>query len=351
MSYNPYVPYGYDTLTKEAQEVQSDYARFDLAEYAFYSSNNFTPCDMRVLASSPQNGTPILLGTLAMLSYSVHRDKFPVVSLGMRGTKGFTKGHRTIAGSLSFQSIDTDAFVKMTRPLARMWGRNDSSYILADELPPFDVIVTAINEEGGSSVFGLFGITLLDFGASFALDQLIPSETYSFAASRATAPRPAYEKVEKSLGIQTTPIVRSAMQADKGVDSYGNFETILFGKSKPLVTSALTDMELFVKNKGNIDTPTSALNDVGLLEPGVNPLTREDQILAYTRASQTTHNTMVSVEAVISMLTSELQNPPAGKTIGDISQAIITQQLLLSNLTETYSRQIAKIFSITSQQE
>lgn len=224
MKFLPYLPYGYDKMTEKQQTPDK---RLDAMEHQFFAGNNFTPCDMRVLARSPQQGEPILLGTLSMLSYSSHRDKFPVVSLGMRGVRGFTRGHRTIAGSLAFQSIDTGAFHKMVKAIAQMWGRKDTSYILADELPPFDVVVTSINEEGGSSVFSIYGVGILDFGTSFTLDQLIPNETYSFAATTVSTPQAAYDVYGNTLNETPDRILRNAIRADKLRDSAGNFETII----------------------------------------------------------------------------------------------------------------------------
>lgn len=238
--------------------------RFDTAEYRLYSGNNFTSSDMRVLARSPLNGSPVLLGTLSMLSYSVHRDKFPVVSLGMRGTRGFTRGHRTIAGSLAFQSIDTDAFFRLTKAMAETIGRNDSQYILADELPPFDVIVTAINEEGGSSVFGLFGLTILDFGTSFALEQLIPNETYSFIASKVSAPRPAYEYTGNSLVSIGQEEVVINFEGDRAADSLGTFESMV---GSGFVSSPLSYNDIKERLKGAVTLPADTKDELDEISP------------------------------------------------------------------------------------
>lgn len=238
--------------------------RFDTAEYRLYSGNNFTSSDMRVLARSPLNGSPVLLGTLSMLSYSVHRDKFPVVSLGMRGTRGFTRGHRTIAGSLAFQSIDTDAFFRLTKAMAETIGRNDSQYILADELPPFDVIVTAINEEGGSSVFGLFGLTILDFGTSFALEQLIPNETYSFIAAKVSAPRPAYEYTGNSLVSIGEEEVVINFEGDRAIDSLGTFESMM---GSGFVSSPLSLKEIQERIEGSKNLAADTADKLDNMNP------------------------------------------------------------------------------------
>ena len=311
--------------------------KLEYAEYQFYSGNNFTPADMRVLARIPQQGEPLLLGSLAMLSYSVHRDKFPVVSLGVRGTKGFTRGHRTIAGSLSFQSIDTDAFARMSKAMARSWGRNDSQYILADELPPFDIIVTAINDQGGSSVFGIYGVSILDFGTSFTLEQLIPSETYSFAATMVSAPRPGYEIA--NLSEVADQLSRTAFQAQQRADAAGNFEIIMspaknYTASTPLLQSEVANRAIHPPN----ETAISAELKKGLDDSMSNSLadTKADYLEEFTTKKEAIDQQKAAVEQAIASI--QATYPTA-----DLSPLFKVQDDL-----QTQSANLLEIYNTTS---
>jgi hypothetical protein len=156
---------------------------------------SFSPADMRVVVHSPVTRTPFELGTLAMLSYSSHRDKFPVVSLGRRGIRGFTSGHRTVAGSLAFQTFNYNAFIELNKEyFSKIVKSGDLEYILPDELPPFDIHVLFVNEDGQGSFFKVFGVTLLDFGSTFSVDQILMMESYSFMARGLSSASPVFMK-------------------------------------------------------------------------------------------------------------------------------------------------------------
>jgi hypothetical protein len=164
----------------------------------------FSPADMHFTIRSPLKGDPIPLGTIAMVTHSTHRDKFPVVSMGRRGINGFTVGHRMIAGSLAFLTLDTDAFERLSSEYSILIGWEGASHhILADELPPFDINIISINEKGDSSHFSIFGATLIDFSSSYHIDQIQIMETYSFMARGMTAPRGLHLTLESPSNYKT----------------------------------------------------------------------------------------------------------------------------------------------------
>jgi hypothetical protein len=173
-----------------------------------FSKNNnppvFSPADMSFTIRSPLKGDPIPLGTLAMLTHSTHRDRFPVVSMGRRGINGFTTGHRMIAGSLAFLTLDTDAFERLSFEYSELIGwQGASQHILADELPPFDIQVLSVNEHGDSSSFQIFGVILVDFSSTYHIDQIQIMETYSFMARGMTAPRGLHLTLGNSSNYKT----------------------------------------------------------------------------------------------------------------------------------------------------
>jgi len=164
--------------------------------YNYYDQGNgFSAADMTALippGTIPGVTKTIPLGTIAMISISQHRDKFPVASLGSIGPKGYTAGHRTIGGTLAFNTIDRSAFSMLTRDSVDSWVRSALSsgshlspdYSAADELPPFNIIITAVNETGEASYSVIEGITILDEGTSYNLETIILMESYSFMALR-----------------------------------------------------------------------------------------------------------------------------------------------------------------------
>lgn len=123
--------------------------------------------------------SPLKFGTLSMLSVSMHRDKFPVSTLGRVGAKGFTCGHRTVAGTLSFNTIHRDAFEGILAATGCSW---DTANLHPDELPLFDIQIVMCNEFGEMSTATLQGVTILDSGTAYNLEQVSLSETYSYMA-------------------------------------------------------------------------------------------------------------------------------------------------------------------------
>jgi hypothetical protein len=163
--------------------------------YNYYDQGEgFSATD--ITAIIPPNTFPgvkysIPLGTMAMVSVSTHRDKFPVASFGRIAPKAFTAGHRVIAGTMAFNTIDRAAFARIAKEsldaiiasnIEGVTTRPD--YVYADELPPFNIIITAVNEYGQASYATIEGITLLDEGANYSLENVLLMESYSFMAIR-----------------------------------------------------------------------------------------------------------------------------------------------------------------------
>lgn len=121
------------------------------------------------------DSTEFHLGNLSLISVSTHRDSFPVGAMGYVAPRGFTKGHRTVAGSLVFSGIDRNAFYE----LGRIWS---PGYTLYDTLPPFDVLIVYVNEMGDAAYERIEGIEILDYSRTVSLENLIPYESYSYSA-------------------------------------------------------------------------------------------------------------------------------------------------------------------------
>lgn len=145
---------------------------------------------------TPLAGQPLKFGTLSMLSVSTHRDKFPVSSLSSVGPKGYTYGHRTIAGTLAFNTFHRDAFERVLHATEGSW-RVD--HIHPDELPPFDVLIVMANDAGEMSIARLLGVTLLDSGRTYSLEQITLTETYSYMALDMTPFEPMENTYRKHI--------------------------------------------------------------------------------------------------------------------------------------------------------
>lgn len=123
--------------------------------------------------------SPLSLGELQTISYSIHRENSPVRLLGHVNAAGFVKGPRTIAGSMIFTVFDTYTFYRL-----RSFRDAISSSIwpLSDMLPPFDVVITFSNEYGRFSKMRIYGITIVEEGQTMSVDDLVTEQTYTYMA-------------------------------------------------------------------------------------------------------------------------------------------------------------------------
>jgi hypothetical protein len=132
----------------------------------------------------PPHGTglgtdPIPFGTLSLLSISTHRDKFPVSALSRVRPRGFTSGHSTIAGTLAFNTVDRAMFTRITDEANASYF---TDHVKADELPLFDISIVLVNEFGRASYSTVIGVTLLDCGVTYSLENILLTENYSYMA-------------------------------------------------------------------------------------------------------------------------------------------------------------------------
>ena len=141
---------------------------------------SFSGCDIIVQAFS---GSKLKkFAELQTISYSVHREKFPVRTLGRVNPKGFTRGSRTIAGSLIFTIFDRNALWDILEH-----NRNDPPDTpghspLIDQIPPIDITITFQNELGYMAAMRIYGIEIVDEGQTMSIDDIITENVMSYIA-------------------------------------------------------------------------------------------------------------------------------------------------------------------------
>lgn len=141
-----------------------------------YHYNTYSGTDMVAAINVPNKG-PIIFGELSQISYSIYREKYPVRSLGRISPKGFTRGARTITGILGFTVFDESIVYRCMKEI------RDLGYkILMDEMPLFDVIITAANEFGSKSTMTIYGITTYSEGKVLSVDAITTENVYEFYA-------------------------------------------------------------------------------------------------------------------------------------------------------------------------
>jgi hypothetical protein len=127
------------------------------------------------------------LGTVQTISCQAHRPKSPVRSLGNSHVRGYTRGPRTIAGSMIFTVLDQQSLRKLCKQMEDMLSNayNTSdirSSILPDQLLPVDLTFLFQNEYGSISRMALYGVEFLNHGKTLSIEDLLIEEVIQFVA-------------------------------------------------------------------------------------------------------------------------------------------------------------------------
>lgn len=140
----------------------------------------YTGCDITIVFTI--NGQPIPIGNISAISYSIHREKVPVRTLGHTYPRGFTRGARTLAGTIVFSVFNRYA---LAANLSKYRFEPDYGVMnspLIDQLPPFDATITYINEFGDQSVMRILGIEITDEGQTHSVDDMMIENIVQYVA-------------------------------------------------------------------------------------------------------------------------------------------------------------------------
>lgn len=159
----------------------------------------------------------IEIGALSGITFSVTREKAPIYTMGSPNPRSFSRGKRGIAGSLIFTVFDRPALYTMleknytnnkpmdfytrahntlpgdTNALGRgipgleggnNWTRDVQKKVpyYADQIPPFDITITFVNEYGNAAVRSIYGVELLNEGSGASMDDIVIEETMTYVA-------------------------------------------------------------------------------------------------------------------------------------------------------------------------
>jgi len=127
---------------------------------------------------------------LTTLSWSLHRGNSSIRPLGKTSGGARGKGSRTIAGTMVFAITDHHPLhdiIPDDFPVKNPMGLiNDPKLwrpmMLADQIPPFDLMIILTNEYGYASIVGLYGIEIQDEGVVLGIDNLITEMTLNYTA-------------------------------------------------------------------------------------------------------------------------------------------------------------------------
>lgn len=154
----------------------------------FASIKSFSGADINVVYLIPDTGfgnkkSMKISAELQTITISSATSTLPVRRLGESKPKSYTKGARTFAGTMIFAVVNQDPFQELFAidVLNSTSSINDGKWHV-DQMPPFDIVITAINEAGVGGVQIINGVTITNWGVAYSVDDMYTESTYSYVA-------------------------------------------------------------------------------------------------------------------------------------------------------------------------
>jgi len=170
------------------------------------SYNSFSGVDIKATFGGK------VIGELQGVSYSVTREKAPIYTMGSADPRSFSRGKRGIAGTVIFTIFDRSALIAVfqekgdtsslffahdtdvARRSAEEGARGtqvqesvftDNVWVPAwypDQLPPFDIVLTAANEYGQVATMSINAVEILNEGSGVSVDDIVTEQQMTFVA-------------------------------------------------------------------------------------------------------------------------------------------------------------------------
>ena len=123
--------------------------------------------------------SPVVIGSLTTISYSMYRNKKPVINIGRTNINGITRGSRIFAGTMIFTLINQHWLKELQEQLDWLKGFDE---LKVDELPLFDIMIVSANEYGNVVSMYIYGIDFTDEAQTISVEDLFTENTFSFVA-------------------------------------------------------------------------------------------------------------------------------------------------------------------------
>ncbi len=156
----------------------------------------------KLLQKYSNNQVPMVIDSIQTLSFQIHTDIQPVRSLKFKYPRGYCVGQRLIAGSIIATVFNEHPFMDVMelnnvlrylqsktlvntsenyRYLDVLKGVDESSSVV-DEIPPMNILMQGVNEQGDAVESTLYGVKLINDGTVISAQDMITEQTFSFVA-------------------------------------------------------------------------------------------------------------------------------------------------------------------------
>jgi len=177
----------------------------------------------RLSALHPRYSTKVL-AEIQTLSVQTHREKFPVRGLGTTYVKNYTRGPRTIAGSMIFTVFDRHVLEEFLQAHPSDFdSHKGQTSALLDQVSPFDITVQFANELGSVSRMVIYGVEFINEGQTMSIEDMLLENVVQWVARdidpmRSVGKRKLDEK--SRLTQELVPIKASHLLNDKNYAEY-----------------------------------------------------------------------------------------------------------------------------------
>lgn len=170
----------------EALETGIAGKTFTQAEFAEIAANrvvlrNALKIAEQGFANSVQNRFYKTFGEIQTLSLTSRRSTEPVRRLGEPSPAQYLGGPRTFAGSMVFTMLQEEVLLDLYR-IADSDKYDSEPYFVTDRLPPFNILITGVNERGHVIEGAIFEVKLIASGITLSIDDLYTEEQYTYVA-------------------------------------------------------------------------------------------------------------------------------------------------------------------------
>lgn len=159
-------------------------------------NTSFSGADI-VATITPMGGKPVVFAEIQTISYSTYRPTMPVQTLGRVTPSGFVRGPRTVAGSIIFTVFDRHVLQNVFNSIddaskkekGKCWNLGDEELanmrdnMKADDLPPFDINITFMNEYGNKAYMNIYGVVIISEGQTMSIEDMFTENTMQYIAT------------------------------------------------------------------------------------------------------------------------------------------------------------------------
>jgi len=170
-----------------------------IADDVTYRFNSYSGADIYAIAhyfdtsaDADKAARRVILGNIQTLTFSTHREKFPARALGHVGARGYTRGPRTIGGTMIFTVFNKSVLTElmqldnMVETSSVDAGRGKTAgvdqIVLVDQIPPFDISILFANETGSLSKMAIYGVEMVNEGQTMSIEDLVTESVVSYVA-------------------------------------------------------------------------------------------------------------------------------------------------------------------------